>query len=433
MSIKVLWLSNVDLSESLPTKSGTWIYSMYNALKASNDVFVCANITFSNNHFQMKKVGDFHQYYLSSEYIADSGYPNQKAFDVVCDYVNNETPDIIHIWGTERAWPILALDERLKKYKKLLEIQGLISTIAEENVFYGGLSKNYLLRYNGLLELIYRKNRLSSILKKYRSWGIIEKQILTKFRYIDVQSSWIETIVCQHINKSCQQSTNATIFRTGIILRNSFLHATRWHRLHEYTDTPIVLTTTSSTPYKGLHVTLRAFSILCERFPNARLRIAGITSPKSRIKSFCYSKYINNLLDEYNIRSNVDFLGNLDEYELLNQMYLADVFVVSSYVESFCLALAEALAIGLPSVSSYAAALPELISDGNDGFLYPIGDYRICASHLNSIITNKQLANKISENSSSKIRKYCSEKTISQNQISIYKKITSHVSKNINI
>ena len=69
------------------------------------------------------------------------------------------------------------------------------------------------------------------------------------------------------------------------------------------------------------------------------------------------------------ITEHVRFLGSMAHQSTLAEVAQADVFVLASFAEGLPVALMEAMALGVPCVSTTIAAIPELIEDGKNGFL----------------------------------------------------------------
>jgi L-malate glycosyltransferase len=74
---------------------------------------------------------------------------------------------------------------------------------------------------------------------------------------------------------------------------------------------------------------------------------------------------------ELGVNGDVRFLGRLDSVASLLQS--SDLFILPSQTESFGLAALEAMACGAPVVASRAGGLPEVIDDGINGILEPVG------------------------------------------------------------
>ncbi len=75
---------------------------------------------------------------------------------------------------------------------------------------------------------------------------------------------------------------------------------------------------------------------------------------------------------ELKVERYVRFLGQVDDVE--DVICSADLFMLASENESFGLAALEAMAMGVPVIATNAEGLPELIKDGETGYLVPVGD-----------------------------------------------------------
>jgi len=71
------------------------------------------------------------------------------------------------------------------------------------------------------------------------------------------------------------------------------------------------------------------------------------------------------------IADRVHFLGAQAHQATLAEVAQADVFVLASFAEGLPVALMEAMALGVPCVSTTIAAIPELILDRQNGLLVP--------------------------------------------------------------
>jgi glycosyltransferase involved in cell wall biosynthesis len=87
----------------------------------------------------------------------------------------------------------------------------------------------------------------------------------------------------------------------------------------------------------------------------------------------------------------VRFRGPLDGQALTDALEHSQVLVLPSYYEGFGIALLEGMAHGLPALSTTAGAIPEIVSDGEDGFLISPGDSANLASYINKLVVDRRL------------------------------------------
>lgn len=126
------------------------------------------------------------------------------------------------------------------------------------------------------------------------------------------------------------------------------------------------------TPQKSYPVLLRAFASIAPSFPRSVLRIIGEGPERQRLGL---------LADQLGIAGNVRWLGQ--RRDMVAEYDRAGVFVLASRHEGFPNVLAEAMSRGLPVVSTDCPTGPaDLIEDGVDGFLCPVGDSEAIAARL---------------------------------------------------
>jgi glycosyltransferase involved in cell wall biosynthesis len=95
------------------------------------------------------------------------------------------------------------------------------------------------------------------------------------------------------------------------------------------------------------------------------------------------------LAHELKIDRHVTFLGKQNHVERL--IPLAHVLLMPSELESFGLAALEGMACGVVPVATRTGGVPELITDGEDGFLGEVGDVEGQAQHALQLLTDDDL------------------------------------------
>lgn len=165
---------------------------------------------------------------------------------------------------------------------------------------------------------------------------------------------------------------------------------------------PVVLFVGRLDKEKNIDTLIGAFAIVLSSI-DAKLVIAGKGKEKSNLV---------NLSKDLKISQNVNFVGFVPEEDLPFLYRIADVFAIASIAELQSIATMEAMASGLPVVAAKVMALPELVEDGENGYLFGEGDVNEAAKCMLKILTNPILRKKMSENSLKIISKHDLNKTI---------------------
>lgn len=102
------------------------------------------------------------------------------------------------------------------------------------------------------------------------------------------------------------------------------------------------------------------------------------------------------LCQQLNIQDKVIFFGNSNEIDKI--LCLTDLFLLPSETESFGLAALEAMACGVPVISSNSGGLPEVNIDGVTGYLSNVGNIEEMSDNALKILSNGTILEKFKEN-----------------------------------
>jgi len=116
---------------------------------------------------------------------------------------------------------------------------------------------------------------------------------------------------------------------------------------------------------KGLPMLFEAWPTLVERHPELCLLVIG----SGRISFDDCEDYLKELTHSHHLENHVQFLG--ERSDIHEYLQAADLFVFPTEYEGFSLALVEALGCALPVAVTAVGAAPDLIQDGQNGFLFP--------------------------------------------------------------
>ena len=134
--------------------------------------------------------------------------------------------------------------------------------------------------------------------------------------------------------------------------------------------------------YKSVHHLIRAFALVSEMIPDAKLLLVGDGDYLSEIKK---------LVARLNLQDKVIFTGSTHhqkKIDYLNQMWF---MVNPSPKEGWGLTVIEANSCGLPVIAADSPGLRDSVVDGETGFLYPYGDYKKLAQIIIRLIQDEKL------------------------------------------
>ena len=412
--LNILWFCNRPIEEAPDKRDGTWFTAMGTALIEKEKIRLSIISQAKVKSIINFNYGNIQQWVIPYESLRSNGLPSKNTITEIQRIVDKLGPDLIHIWGTENFWGLLSA-RKLFDYPALLEIQGLKYACAR--YYHGGLSLNELFGCIGPLDFFIPKRSFLYGKRRFSYWGKFEKEMILSHKYISTQSNWVREHI-KILNPDC------ILFETGIILRKQFYSAQPWFFKNRFSSNkPIIFAYSAlSQAYKGFHILIRAVAILKREYPNITLNIAGDII-RTGIRKRGYSKWLLNEVQKLGIKDNVNWLGPLDANEIIQQLHQASLVVIPSFIESYSVALAEAMIIGVPVVASYAGAMSELAKDGESALFFQPGDEVACAMQIRKILKDKTLAECLAKDAREIGLKRNDPSSVIEQQIKIYEEV----------
>ena len=165
-------------------------------------------------------------------------------------------------------------------------------------------------------------------------------------------------------------------------------------------------------PHKDITTVLKAFKKVNQIKINTKLLVVGDSLHK---------------YNEINTKNIIFFEPCFDKEKIRNIYRSANIYVHSTFIETWCLTITEARASGLPIIASNVGAIPEQIINCNynnlkngyvnneNGILFDPGSDKQLANYINILYDNESLCKKLGENSRKNIEDFGMEELLNSN------------------
>ena len=178
----------------------------------------------------------------------------------------------------------------------------------------------------------------------------------------------------------------------------------------------LILQVARLDPLKDHSTALRALSLMTKQNPAVKLAFVGDGEERSRLEE---------LVRSLGLSESVLFLGFRGDVPRLLQA--GDAFLLSSISEGTPLTLIEAMGTGLACVATIVGGVPELIRDGEDGLLAPVGDAAGLADRLSRIASDPELRRRLSDSARRHVLEDHGAGEMHQQYRQLYREMTSEV------
>ncbi len=147
---------------------------------------------------------------------------------------------------------------------------------------------------------------------------------------------------------------------------------------------------------KGFDISVRILDLVKKQIPDIKYYIIGNQNDKN------YFDYLNNLIEELDLKDNIIFLKNISDNELKKIYQKSKVFLLTPVsdkynFEGFGLVYLEANALGLPVIGSYDNGGEDAIKNGYNGFLTDPLNINNTAKKIIKILNNDNIYDRISK------------------------------------
>jgi glycosyltransferase involved in cell wall biosynthesis len=168
-------------------------------------------------------------------------------------------------------------------------------------------------------------------------------------------------------------------------------------------------------PIYDIATALRAFALILQDAPHAKLTVAG-SGPEHRA--------LTSLVGELGISEAVTFSGRLDRGRMAELYRSASVMINPSRIDNMPNSVLEAMASGVPVVSTDVGGIPFIVRDGITGLLCRAGDHAAIAAAVQRILRDQPLAARLRDAALIEVQQYTWSR-VRQTWVDLYASVLS--------
>jgi len=203
-------------------------------------------------------------------------------------------------------------------------------------------------------------------------WGVVERRALAKHRFL--------ISITPYARHKVEPLTQARIFDIDNPIDP------RFYQIQRQEEKGRILSVGMISEGKNTLATIKAFAKVRARGLKAALVVAGGNHPK-------YYKRIVEFVDQAGLGECIQFLGHIGHDQLVSELARASILVLPSRQENAPMAIAEAMAAGVPVISSNRCGMPFMVREGVTGYLVEPDDVDALAGRITLLLTDDTLRN----------------------------------------
>ena len=377
--MNILWVVNIEMPQLIRLQgleakgSGGWLELMAEEISKEHSL----TVLYPNNEEEEQV----------AENIVFHSFPRVtvQTLDISIEWFatvfKKYKPEVIHIWGSEKkhayaateAAKELGLEDRV-----ILSIQGIISCI--EKHYYGEVP--YRVQNCVTIRDLLKRDSLKHQKNQMKRDALYERKAIKNVKHVIGRTNW-DQICTNLINPKVTYHYNAENMR-------QVFYGETWNR--DRCKERRIFVAQGYYPLKGFHILLQALPYLKRFYPDICIHVGGYNNAfQTGIKQTAYGKYLQGIIEKYELQNQVKYVGLLTEEEMLDEYVSAEVFVSPSAIENSSNSIAEAMLLGMPVVASNVGGTPDMLVDQEEGLLYQWDSPEMLAYSLKKLFDSKKL------------------------------------------
>jgi glycosyltransferase involved in cell wall biosynthesis len=162
---------------------------------------------------------------------------------------------------------------------------------------------------------------------------------------------------------------------------------------------------------KGVKYLIDAMPHVLSEYPDTKLLLVGDGDQRTPLQK---------QIEKLRIENSVLFLGNISTEKLYSLYCKANVYVQPSLYEPCGIAILEAMSMGKPVVSTHVGGVPELITNGEEGFLVKPGNNLELAKAIINVFSDDSCRKRLASNAKNKVLQEFSWEAVAKKTLDLY-------------
>jgi glycosyltransferase involved in cell wall biosynthesis len=189
-----------------------------------------------------------------------------------------------------------------------------------------------------------------------------------------------------------------TRFGVAVTVVPNIVDLARFHVAPALVKPPHIIVTRNLEPIYDIGTAIRAFRIVRERLPNAKMTIAGVGDEFTALRA---------LAEELGVLGAITFTGRIDNRDIPALYHSAAVLLNPSTVDNMPISILEGWASGVPVVSTNVGGIPFLVNEGQNALLVDPGNPEQMAEAALRVLTSPALCSSLAASGRAAAERFC--------------------------